>query len=254
MPALLPRHRAHDYAALMAAWQRVAQQASLQTTVLGHAEELEVMAFESAACAPEQAPIYLSAGVHGDEVAGAWGLLQWAQANIALLKREAFTLSPCMNPKGLVLNTRADHRGQDLNRRFHITRDPLISAWQKFIKALPPRLSLCLHEDFDGQGCYVYELSHGRKVLCAPVLAQVESVLPHDPRRDIDGQQASRGIIRRTLLPPKFNGPEAIVLYKLGCPVTLTFETPSEFSLDDRIAAQRTFIDASLEHLADIPA
>jgi len=79
-------------------------------------------------------------------------------------------------------------------------------------------------------------------------------VLPLDPRRDIDGQEAAKGIIRRKLLPPQIKGPEAIVLYQLGCPVTLTFETPSEFSLDQRVAAHRIFIEASLEFLADIPA
>jgi len=254
MPALLPRHRAHDYAALMEAWQRVAQKAGLQATVLGQAEELPVITFATSACAHGEAPVYLSAGVHGDEVAGAWGLLQWAEAHVPLLKRAPFALSPCLNPQGLARNTRVDHRGQDLNRRFHLGRDPLMGAWQKWIKTAAPLLSLCLHEDYDGQGCYVYELSQGRKALSAPVMACVEKVLPLDPRRDIDGQEAAKGIIRRKLLPPQIKGPEAIVLYQLGCPVTLTFETPSEFSLDQRVAAHRIFIEASLEFLADIPA
>lgn len=238
----------------MEAWQRVAQRAGLQATVLGHADELPVIVFATAACSRGEAPVYLSAGVHGDEVAGAWGLLQWAEASVPLLKNTAFLLSPCLNPHGLVCNTRVDHRGQDLNRRFHLGRDPLIGSWQRWIKAAIPRLSLCLHEDYDGQGCYVYELSHGRKTLSTSVMTQVEAVLLHDPRRDIDGQVAAKGIIRRKLLPPQIKGPEAIVLYQLGCPVTLTFETPSEFSLDQRVDAHRTFIEAALDQLADISA
>ncbi|MDB6076005.1 MAG: hypothetical protein JWO89_3645, partial [Verrucomicrobiaceae bacterium] len=46
-----------------------------------------------------------------------------------------------------------------------------------------------------------------------------------------------------------FNGPEALILHQKGCPVTLTFETPSEFGLDDRVQAHRRFIESSLEHI-----
>ena len=39
--------------------------------------------------------------------------------------------------------------------------------------------------------------------------------------------------------------PEAIELYALGCPATLTFETPSEFSLDDRAKAHASFLNSA---------
>ncbi len=42
--------------------------------------------------------------------------------------------------------------------------------------------------------------------------------------------------------------PEAIVLHQLGSPVTLTFESPSESSLLDRIAVQKQFIRSALKH------
>ena len=70
-----------------------------------------------------------------------------------------------------------------------------------------------------------------------------------DPRRIIEGSRAQAGVIRRSKLPPNFPGmPEAFVLWQLGCPITLTFETPSEFSLDDRVAAQAAFVAAALKH------
>jgi hypothetical protein len=43
--------------------------------------------------------------------------------------------------------------------------------------------------------------------------------------------------------------PEAIELHQRGCPLTLTFETPSEFDLDQRVMAQVRFIEACLEVL-----
>jgi hypothetical protein len=44
--------------------------------------------------------------------------------------------------------------------------------------------------------------------------------------------------------------PEAIELHLRGCPLTLTFETPSEFDLDTRVRAQVRFIEATMEVLA----
>ncbi len=254
MSALLPRHRAHDYAALMAGWQSVADKAGLHAVTLGMADHLPILVFESTASAQGQPAVYLSAGVHGDEAAPPWALLEWAQANTSLLRREAFILSPCLNPIGLICNTRVNHRGEDINRRFHITRDPLIKAWQRFLKGRQLSLGLCLHEDYDAQGCYVYELGPERGNLCEPAMTAVEAHLPRDLRRKIEGRTATRGIIRRRAIPADIHGPEAIVLHQFGCPVTLTFETPSEFALDTRVQAQRRFIDASLEHIAGIRA
>ena len=45
--------------------------------------------------------------------------------------------------------------------------------------------------------------------------------------------------------------PEAIELHVRGCPVTLTFETPSEFDLDRRVRAQVKFVEAALEVFGD---
>jgi len=252
MTQCLTSHRAHDFTALIAAWHKVARAAKLNSVVLGHAGELPVVAFETRAAARGETAAYISTGVHGDEAAAPWGLLTWAEENIERLRDEAFLLAPCLNPQGLISNTRADGRGIDLNRRFHLTRDPLIKTWQQWIKPRKLRFGLCLHEDYDAQGCYIYELSHQRKPVSEPVMAAVEAVLPRDPRRQIDISQARKGIIRRKLLPEDLLGPEAIVLHKIGCPVTLTFETPSEFALDNRIQAQRVCIEATLEHLAHI--
>jgi hypothetical protein len=55
------------------------------------------------------------------------------------------------------------------------------------------------------------------------------------------------GVIRRSTIPPDLPGmPEAIELWQLGCPITLTFETPSEFSFDDRVQTQAEFVSAAI--------
>jgi hypothetical protein len=50
-------------------------------------------------------------------------------------------------------------------------------------------------------------------------------------------------VIQRRRIPVGLPGmPEAIALYDMGCGVSLTFETPSEFALDDRVKAQAAFL------------
>jgi hypothetical protein len=73
-------------------------------------------------------------------------------------------------------------------------------------------------------------------------------VIAPDPRKNIDGQRAKGGVIRRRTLPTHLPGmPEAIELHQRGCPLTVTFETPSEFDLDTRVRAQASFIKAAME-------
>lgn len=249
MPVTLPLHRAHDFNALIAAWHRVAKAARLLPIVLGEAEGLPIVAFESQASALGEPPVYISSGVHGDEAAAPWGLLDWAESHIDQLRSQPFLLCPCLNPVGLVLNTRADHRGLDINRRFHVKRDPLMGPWQKLVRARPIRLGLCLHEDYDGQGCYIYELGPQRRSVGKSIIEAVSPVIPGDPRAMIDGRSARRGVIRRKNIPSDIQGPEALVLHQLGCSTTLTFESPSEFALDIRVQAQKKCIEATLERL-----
>ena len=249
---LLPLHQAHDVSALLRRWQLLARKARLSVTEFLSTESGPVLAFETRA-AHQQAPaVYLSAGVHGDEAAAPWALLHWAEQSISKLRDSSFLILPCVNPDGLARNTRADHRGLDINRRFHLPRDPLAGPWRRWLARRPMVAGFCLHEDYDAQGCYLYELSHQKRPLSEPVMEAVAAIIPPDLRGTIEGSKAKRGIIRRKVLPEGLLGPEAIVLHKLGCPVTFTFETPSEFALDHRIHAQRTCIEATIEHLAHL--
>lgn len=250
VPSLeLTRHRSHDYKYLMRCWREVAKAAGLVMTVLTKAGELPVYVLESRGLKNDaDGVIYFSAGVHGDEVAGAWGLLEWAGENVERLRNGRYLLFPVMNPNGLVLNTRADHLGRDINRLFHDEEDELIKAWRD--RVLPRRYSiaLCLHEDYDGQGCYLYELNPGKNPIGREILQDCSEVIPVDGRRSMDGNRARHGWIWRRKIPDMPGRPEALVLCEKGTPITLTFETPSEFSLVDRVKAQKLFIESALKH------
>lgn len=244
--SFLPLHQAHDPRALMARWRLLARAAGLQVRTLVTMEGEPVLCLQSRRAEP--APlVYLSAGVHGDEVGAAWGLLFWAEKHLEKLRAGRFLIFPCLNPHGLRANTRLDQRGLDINRRFHLPEDPLSGPWSRLIAENPPALGLCLHEDYDAQGSYVYELSREQPPVSEKILQHCTRRIPRDLRRRIDGRPAKEGIIRRSTIPPDLPGmPEAIVLWQLGCPITLTFETPSEICLQHRIHAQVSFIEAAL--------
>ncbi len=247
---LLPLHQAHDYRALIARWRVVGQAAGMRLKVLTVVEGEKIIYLEGARKSGQVGFGYISAGVHGDEAAGPWGLLAWAERSLDLLRSRPFLLFPCLNPHGLLLNTRADHRGLDVNRRFHLLDDDICGPWNRAAAGRVLDFGLCLHEDYDAQGFYVYELSPRSRALSEDIFRACTGVISHDPRRTIEGRLARGGIIRRRKVPPNLPGlPEAVVLHQLGCPLTFTFETPSEFSLDDRVRTQADFISAAIERI-----
>jgi hypothetical protein len=117
-----------------------------------------------------------------------------------------------------------------------------MKEWRAWVKSRSQSLALCMHEDYDALGCYVYELSNHNPPLSEPLIEVCEQYMARDPRRKIEGLAAQRGILRRETAPEGIKGPEAIVLRQLGCAVTLTFETASEQGLEARVAAQRCFL------------
>lgn len=248
---LLPLHQAHDPRTLLARWRVVARQTGLKVRVLTELAGEKILYLESPSRSSDTAFDYLSTGVHGDEAGAAWGLLTWAENHLAELSRGTFLIFPCLNPHGLRANTRVDHRGFDINRRFHMDDDDLCGPWRRIIAQRKLRFGLCLHEDYDAQGCYVYELSPHSRPLSASLLNESDLSIPPDPRRRIDGRTAKAGIIRPRRIPADLPGmPEAVELFHLGCATTLTFETPSEFSFDDRVQTQATFVAAALRQAA----
>ena len=237
------RHRCHDSAHILKRWRAVARAARLEATTLHTTPEgYPVYLF----CTPghAQGGLYLSAGVHGDEPAPVAALIDWAEDNLAVLRRANACLVPLFNPSGLGLNTRADHEGTDLNRNFNNVHHPHTGAWLRAMKGRKFKCGMTLHEDYDARGVYAYEVSRDPALSTQPFLQEAEKWLPRDSRPRIDGFPAKSGVIKRSRIPKNLPGlPEALVLFQHHAPASFTFETPSEFSLARRVAAQRAIID-----------
>jgi hypothetical protein len=250
--AFLTTHQAHDAVVLLRRWRAAARRAGWRTRTLATAAGLPVLAVDSPAAAPGAAGgLYASAGMHGDEPAPAWALLDWFEAQADRLASRPVSLVPCFNPHGFAANRRTDQHGEDLNRQFHRDDHPLVAAWRAWLGHRPFTLGICLHEDYDARGTYCYELTRrGGPRLGERLLAACEAVLPRENRGTIEGRRATRGLIRRAVPPRDLPGhPEAIALHFHHACHNLTFETPSEFCLHDRVLAHRLFLDTTLDAL-----
>jgi hypothetical protein len=102
---------------------------------------------------------YLSAGMHGDEPAGPVAVRDLIRADCWPATAEVW-ICPCLNPTGLALGTRENAGGVDLNRDYRHLRTAEVQAHVAWLDRQPRfDLTLCLHEDWEARGFYLYELN-----------------------------------------------------------------------------------------------
>ena len=237
-------HRTHDYRELVRRWRAVARTAGLRLDAFAEGGGYDVFRLATPAL-EATGGIYISAGIHGDEPASNEALIAWAERHAKELPRWPLMLFPCLNPWGLVKNTRVNEAGLDLNRVFHTDTSPVIAELKRLIAPSRFALALNLHEDFDGQGLYLYEVGGAQPHLGEALLAAARGTISPDPRARIDGRKASAGLIRRRFDPKRFarmGWPEAIFLHRHHADHAITVETPSEFAIEKRVAAQVAII------------
>jgi protein MpaA len=232
------RRSSHDYQHLMQRWRVLARGSGLRLFPIATVDGFPVYCVQSPALVGGNG-LYLSAGIHGDESASTEGLLAWAQRSREQIRQLPVLIFPCLNPWGLVMNRRSDEGGNDLNRMFHADQHPTVAAVRQTAAPYAFDAAMLLHEDYDAQGAYLYELCKGPS-FGDSILNAVEAVLPKDPRPRVDGRKARAGIVRPRLSLRRFaemGHPEAVWLHLRGCARSITFETPSEASLEVRVEA-----------------
>jgi hypothetical protein len=183
--------------------------------------------------------IYISSGIHGDEPAGPLALRQ-------MLEEDRWPASlglwvcPCLNPTGFARHTRENAEGTDLNRQYLQPKAEETVAHIAWLKQQPTfDVCLCLHEDWESAGFYLYELNpDSRPSLAENIMQSVSTVCPIDHSEIIEGRPAQHGIIRPSVDPrSRPQWPEAFFLLNHNTRLTYTFEAPSDFPLATRVAA-----------------
>ena len=196
--------------------------------------------------------VYISAGIHGDEPAGPLAVERMLIEN-RWPADVALTVCPCLNRTGFPLNTRENATGVDLNRDYRQPRTPEVQNHVAWLETQPSfDTAFCLHEDWESQGFYLYELNPDqRPSLARTVVDAVRPVCPIDESPLIDGREShSHGIIVPQIDPAlRPDWPEALYLFQRKTRLSYTLEAPSDWPLPIRVNALVAGMRAALAAL-----
>jgi protein MpaA len=198
--------------------------------------------------------IYISTGIHGDEPAGPLAVRQLLREN-AWPRGVDLWLCPCLNPTGFILNRRENGQGIDLNRQYlgPIAEETVVHiAWLKRQPSFD--LCLCLHEDWESDGFYLYEQNPDHHPsLAEAMIARINEVCPIDHSEVIEGRPAHNGIIRPSVDPrTRPQWPEAFFLIMHKTRLSYTLEAPSDFPMAVRVAALTEAVNTALEVISGL--
>jgi hypothetical protein len=231
--------------------ENAAQQHGWISEAFGKQGEFELFALHRGASriTHPASHIYVSTGIHGDEPAGPLAALRLLQENRWPENAEIFLL-PCLNPAGFMLNRRENAAGMDLNRDYRHPKSPEIRAHIAWLEGRPQfNLYLCLHEDWESHGFYLYEQNPDSKPSLAETMIEaVGKLCPIDLSENIEGRAAKNGIVRPNIQPhERPDWPEAFYLITHKSRQGYTLEAPSDFPLSTRINALVAGTNAALD-------
>lgn len=195
--------------------------------------------------------LYLSTGIHGDEPAGPLAVLQLLREN-NWPPDVAVWLCPCLNPSGFLQNRRENADGIDLNRDYRSLSSAEVQAHVAWLAGQPAfDLSVCLHEDWEAGGFYLYEVNpDGQRSFAEAIIARVSQVCPIECATQVDGWEAAGGIIRPRLAPAERpQWPETLYLITRKTRLGYTLEAPSDFAMSVRVTALVEGVRTILERL-----
>jgi protein MpaA len=171
--------------------------------------------------------VLLSAGIHGDELAGVEALCAWLETrdHVKFLQQWGITMLPCINPWGYEHETRENAEGYDLNREFNSSHPPQEVLFVQSVLQERFDLSLELHVDEDSTGYYLYETVQPGADIGHRVLERIRTSMPVNLDATIDGKSADGGVITRCGEPgTRTSWPMAVYGFAQGIPCSLTLE------------------------------
>lgn len=185
--------------------------------------------------------------IHGDEPAGALGLVELM---VELAKHPEWGAGYCVhaypvcNPTGFEDNTRCSRRGRDLNREFwKSSPEPEVRILENELTSRHFDGIIQLHADDTSDGLYGFVRGHTlTENLLRPALVEAGKILPRNASAAIDGFAARDGIIYTHYEGVLAAAPRAIE----PVPFEIIFETPHRAPMDLQvesiIAAVRTIM------------
>lgn len=197
--------------------------------------------------------VLITAGIHGDEVAGINTMVEFLQQNLfeEFLDIWELTLIPCLNPTGYALNTRNNHEDTDLNRLFKNDSPPTeVASLQKVLNS-PFDLTLDLHEDVDTPGLYIYmkELKPTNTPLGKKIINAMKEFMPINMQEEIEEAPAKDGLISDLPDPEEMDW-WPLVMYAIdrGSKTSFTIETSTDFSIETRVNCHIAAIQTAMRN------
>ena len=198
--------------------------------------------------------IYLSAGIHGDETAGPVSLLRLIEEG-SFVEDASWYLFPLLNPEGASRCRRGNAAGMDINRDYRHLATPEATRHIAWLKRENSRfdLAICLHEDCDAKGFYLYEFNPGtRPSLANAALSAVGPIVGVDTSPIIEGYPCHNGVLHPTLaLDIRPQWPESCYLLAHHCSFVYTFESPSKAPFESRVASQVAAVEAAIQRFLE---
>jgi len=201
--------------------------------------------------------ILFSAGIHGNEPAGAECALRFVEAiarKPEKYKDIAFDIIPLVNPWGWTHDIRFNQAGIDINRDFASLNSQEAKIIKQALAANKYNIMFDLHEDPGAKGFYMYQYGLedrqvGEQIVAAihdmgyPVEQDVKMVLLKTRNGIIDAPMWGLKYMRLTGQLSIGN------YYRLyHSPYVFTVETPMSLPFEDRLIIQQTAVDMLVDN------
>jgi hypothetical protein len=216
---------------------------------------------------PRAKKVFLSAGIHGDEKAGVYALLDFLRKDVkGYLNHYSFVALPCLNPSGFERDTRSNHNRRNINRDFKTrSRTKEARSVKSFMRMLGWSYLFCLnsHEDpthikvkkhsleDNPREFYLYLVSPLRDIGHTIMNMMEENDIEVCKRERIYEDRADSGVVWWAgRHDPEYCEYDTLENHFLNYTEhSIAPETPTCWSLEKRILAHRLTIAATIEHV-----
>lgn len=212
--------------------------------------------------------VFLSAGVHGNESAPVYALLEFLEEKIHdYLDCYSFVISPCLNPGGFEMDTRENFNKVNLNRNFlepkpeqevALIKKSLADGSKRFLFAVDmhadpsDEVAKGYPDEIPPEEFYMYEISSSRKSRMGhKIIKELEKKgVNICKRKYIYGDKNENGLIWSRGLKDKdykYKSSLEAYLQKYYTSRVFTVETPTCWSFECRIATHLQVLSIMLE-------
>ena len=192
--------------------------------------------------------VLLTGGVHGDEPAGVEAVLRFLEQAADRAPHDMWLLVlPCINPHGWIHGTRENRDGLDINRSMDESGIPIVDLLKGVLGERHFDLALDLHEDYDGEGFYLYEAQKQDRRFGEQLVAAARHLGPPDCQVNEDDIALAEGVM--AIDPAWGTVGWSSYTYLLHAEHGVIVETASKRSLDERLAIHGCVVDEALRRL-----